>query len=83
MLELMPEAFDHFTNPNGVQIPAATLRARLPEALRAAKEYEQCEQRHPRHEATRALLRCIRDFVRLCADKEKETGTPCTIWANY
>ncbi len=79
---LLPEAFNA---PNcEAAIPAATLRTRLPETLRIARE-RQRRVYHcgPRHEDTRLVCKSFTEFVRLCEAKERETGEPCRISASY
>jgi hypothetical protein len=81
---LVPEAFDHETNPDGAPIPAKTLRERLPDALAAAmRRQELVYNEGPEHETTRAVLQSFSDFVELCERKERETGQPCSIVASY
>ncbi len=81
---LVPEAFDRKRHPDGARIPAAELRARLPETLRAAEEREEKIYQHGRfHAETRQVRQSLRRFVELCERKERETGEPCTIIASY
>ena len=78
---LVPEAFD---DPNGAPIKAATMRERLPETLRTAIERQTKIYNEPAgSEETRLILKSFIDFVDLCARKERERGSPCTISASY
>jgi len=81
---LVPEAFDPEANPDGVLIPAKTLRERLPDTLAAATHRQQLVYNEgPEHETTRIALQSFSDFVELCERKERETGEPCSIVASY
>ena len=81
---LVPEAFDHETNPDGAPIPAKTLRQRLSNTLAAAtRRQELVYNEGPGHENTRVVLQSFSDFVELCERKERETGQPCSIVASY
>jgi hypothetical protein len=75
---LVAEAFDH----GGAAIPAATLQARLPEVLAAAEAREREVYDVTDAEAIERVLKSYRDFVALCARKERETGEPCLIIAS-
>lgn len=77
----VPEAFD--ASGQAVPVPAATLRARLPDTLQTAIERERDIYGNP-HDSneTLAVLKSFRDFVELCERKERESGEPCTIVAS-
>ena len=75
---LVPEAFEQ----DVADIPAATLKKRLPEALAAAERRER-ELYKGSSADVAAVLKSYRDFVALCARKEAETGKPCRIIASY
>jgi hypothetical protein len=64
-------------------IPAATLRERLPEALRFAeiREREIYHETDPKE--IEAVLDSYRAFVALCERAERETGHPVKIIASY
>ena len=80
---LVPEAI-HAEDADGVSIPVATLRERLPEALRVAREQQRLVYNEPADsKKTEAVLQSLRDFVALCERKEQETGEPCSILAVY
>ncbi len=80
---LVPEAFED-TSPDGVPIPAATLRQRLPETLATATTRQRVVYDEPADsEDTRLVLKSFSDFVELCERKEEESGEPCTILASY
>ncbi len=75
---LCPEAFE----TGQAQIPAATLRERLPTTLalaekRARKLYK------AKHAEVEETKQSFRDFVDLCERKEQETGEPVTILASF
>ena len=77
---LMPEVFEH---EDGVAIPAATLRERLPETLRLAAERERTVYRNRRSGYRSRRSKQYRDFVKLCENIEAKTGTPPTIFASW
>lgn len=95
---LVPEAFDHKepngfehdcmaagckeTDCQGVQISAATLRARLPAALDAAIERERTVY-HNDVTATDEGPRAFTGFVELAERKEAELGVPVRVYASY
>jgi hypothetical protein len=64
-------------------IPDATLRGRLPEALRLTgiREREIYHETDPKE--IEAVLDSFRAFVALCERVERETGHPVTILASY
>lgn len=65
------------------QIPAAVLKARLPETIKLVTERErQLYGETDRSEVQRVIASFI-DFVQLCERKEQETGEPVTIIASY
>ena len=76
--------WEAFRRPEGkAQIPAAVLKARLPETIKLVTERE--EQLYgvtDRSEIERVIANYI-DFVQLCERKEAETGEPVTIIASY
>jgi hypothetical protein len=79
---LVPEAFS--AGRDGVQIPAAAMRERLPEALaavraRALYRWGECPQVG---DYIAEVSKNFCDFVALCERKEKEHGVPCTIRAD-
>jgi hypothetical protein len=76
---LVPEAFE-----NGrAEIPATTLRARLPEALAAAEKRERTLYHETDDTEIECILQSYRDFVALCERKERVTGRPCLIVASF
>src|SRR5580765_3801213 len=77
---LCREAFE--SRSVAAQIPAATLKERLPKALRLAEEHERGRGGHRLEDYTERLLERYRGFVALCEEKEKETGEPVKIIVN-
>jgi hypothetical protein len=77
---LVPEAFEA---PDGVQIYAAVLRERLPEALRLAEERQHIVYGATTAEEIEPTLQSYRDFVELCERVERETGAPVTVVASW
>jgi hypothetical protein len=80
---LVPEAF--LAGRDGVQIPAAAMRERLPEALAAVRAralYRWGEQGAIAGGNIAEVSKNFCDFVTLCERKEKDHGVPCTITAN-
>jgi len=77
---LVPEAFEY---PDGVCIPAARLRERLPETLRLAEKRERELYGGATTEDIEPVLRSYTAFVELCERKEAETGEPVTIIASF
>ena len=75
----LPEAFEK----DGARIKAATLRDRLPEALRTAEQREREIYGETDAAAIERTLKSFRDFVELCERKECETGRPCLILASW
>jgi hypothetical protein len=76
---LVPEAFER-----EAEIPAARLRARLDEVLRAAmKRQVQVYIRDAENEDAKTAMQSFIDFVELCERKELETGKPCRITAHF
>lgn len=83
---LLPEGFkDDLTQEEyeaGIPIPAAVLRARLPETLltaaqRSEKVYgEKLDENDP-------VLRAFIEFVELAERKEAETGEPARVRVSY
>jgi hypothetical protein len=78
---LCKEAFESETSE--AQIPAAVLRARLPEALILAEARQRTVYSETDTAAIAEVTRSFVDFVELCERKERETGTPVTIIASY
>lgn len=74
---LVPEAFA--AEQFGVPIPAATLRARLPETLRIAEVRIRRVYGVTDPNDVDKLLQEYRDFVELCGQIEQETGKPTTV----
>lgn len=66
---LVSEAFDY---PEGVAIPAAILRDRLPETVRLAAERERTVYGNSKTEDIALATRQYRAFVALCEKVEKE-----------
>ncbi|MBA0084838.1 MAG: hypothetical protein HRJ53_07575 [Acidobacteria bacterium Pan2503] len=63
-------------------IPAITLIERLPDAIKACIERHRVryqEEIGPDDPECKAFA----DFVRLAAEKEAQTGKPCTVYASY
>ncbi len=75
---LLPEAFEK----GEAEIPAATLKERLPKTLGIAAERAYLLYKE-RGEMLQITLQSFIDFVELCETKEKETGKPCNIIASY
>jgi hypothetical protein len=75
----VPEAFV----TGEARIAPATLRARLPEAIRLAAERERLVYRDPASEATRHTAENYTAFVELCEQVETLTGQPARIVARY
>jgi hypothetical protein len=76
-----PEAFDE-NKKCQAQIPAATLRKRLPETIKTVirRHKETYEEVIDKNDPT---CQSYKDFVELAKRKEKETGKPVTITASY
>ena len=79
---LVAEAFD---SPDAqAQIPAKTLRERLPETIRLAKKRMRVVyKRKGRIPDNDPVIQSFVDFVALCERKEQQTGEPVTIIASY
>lgn len=78
---LVPEAFR--AGDRAPKIPAATMRARLPDVFQTAIERERKVYANASDsDETLTVLKSFRDFVELCERKERETGEPCTILAS-
>lgn len=75
---LCAEAFEH----GQTQIPSALLRERLPHTLTLVAERERTLYKSSEQEIE-DVAQSYRDFVALCEQKEKETGEPVLIIANY
>ena len=65
------------------QIPAATLRQRLPEALRLGDYRERTVYAEVSSQAMRRVLQEYTAFVESCERLEGSTGEPVTIVASY
>jgi hypothetical protein len=76
---LVPEAFEK----GEADIPAATLRQRLPGVLDAARLREQRVYDETDPVKIERVLDSYRNFVALCERMERETGKPCRITASY
>jgi hypothetical protein len=76
---LVPEAFEE----HSVQIFADTLADRLPAVLVVAEARERNVYGVTDAKDIERVLKSYRDFVELCARKEKETGEPCLIIASW
>ena len=77
---LVPEAFE---SPEGVCLPARTLRERLPETLRLAELRERSIYGAKTSEQIEAMLRSFTAFVELCEQVEQTTGKPVRIIASW
>ena len=75
------EAFER--EDGTARIPSSVLRARLPHALRLAREREHVVYHETNEEEILKVLRSYADFVELCERKERKTGEPVTIVASY
>lgn len=78
---LVSEVFGNDTA--SAAIPAATLRARLPEALELAEERERTVYNETDPAAIADVKRSFIDFVELAEAKERASGAPCTVTASY
>jgi hypothetical protein len=76
---LVREAFD---SEEGVAIPAAILRERLPETLRLAATRERAIYKTAEENIDTEIDQ-YRQFVKLCEKVEEETGKPPTIIASW
>jgi hypothetical protein len=81
---LFPECWEDSkgNHPGEVEIPAATLRKRLPAAIKACIE----RARKVYHESVTAdspECKAFTDFVALAERKEKESGQPCRVYVSY
>lgn len=74
---------DNMETPGETQIPAKTLRERLPETLALAREREQVVYDVTDEYEIWLAQKSFVDFTKLCEAKEKETGEACTIYASY
>lgn len=72
-----------FLGNHRVRISAAKLQERLPATLAVAEQRERELYGVTDEAEIAAVLQSYRDFVALCARKEKETGEPCLIIADY
>ena len=76
---LVPEAFKY----GRTRIDADTLQKRLADTLHVAETREREVYGVTDAEDIDRVLKSYRDFVALCARKEKENGVPCLIIASY
>ena len=79
---LVPEAFEE-SAADGVPIPAARLRERLPQALQTAIERERQLYGDASASESSPPVKSFADFVALCERMEAETGAPCMIIASW
>lgn len=77
---LVKEAFE--SEKGECRIPAKILKKRLSETLKTVKEREIKLYKSNESDVVKVKKSFI-DFVKLCEKKEKETGKPCIIIANY
>jgi hypothetical protein len=75
--------YEAFLDGDGAFISAATLRERLPETLRLAKERERKVYGARPKAKMRATLQSFTDFVELCERMEKKTKKPVLIVARW
>jgi len=76
---LVPEAF-----VGEVEIPAASMRARLADVLRTVmRRQAQVYGRNANEEEAKVALKSFVDFVALCERKERATGKPCLITVRH
>jgi len=75
---LVPEAFND--RGDGIEIPAAVLRERLPRVLDVVKLRSLAVYGE---DAPADALQAFDDFVRLAEEKEAHCGRPCTVQASY
>lgn len=75
---LCAEAFEK----GQAEIPASVLRERLPQTLVLAEERARTLYKASDNQIEKAK-QSFRDFVSLCEEKERETGEPVTIVADY
>jgi hypothetical protein len=78
---LLREAFE--SKPPAARIPAEVLEERLPRTLELVEERERTIYEETDEAAIERVKQSYRDFVALCAEKEKETGWPTLIHASY
>lgn len=88
---LVPECFDEDRQQKrateddpimGIQIPAATMRERLPAALEAVGERARNVYKLDEDRVKEAQL-SFTQFVELAELKEAETGEPCWVYSSY
>lgn len=72
-----------FEQQGEAKIPAKVLRERLPEALKLVEQRERTIYKQTDQKKIDEVKKSFVDFVELCGRKEKETGEPCTIIANF
>ena len=74
-----------FASPDAqAEIPAKTLRERLPKTIRLAKKRMRVVyKRKGRIPDSDPVIQSFTDFVALCERKEQQTGKPVTITASY
>lgn len=80
---LAPECWQDEQPEDGVLIPAATLRARLPIVLETAKLRAEKVYNDNDEESIKETQQSFIDFVELAEKKEAETGEPCRVYASY
>lgn len=76
---LVAEAFA----TGSAEIDAAAMAERLPAVLEIAEQREREIYAVTDPADIAAVLQSYRDFVALCATKQRETGRPCRIVASY
>jgi hypothetical protein len=72
-----------FAQKGAAKIPAKLLRERLPRTLEIIEEREKRIYKQMREDQIDRIKKSFIDFVKLCELKEKKTGEPCTIVADY
>ncbi len=72
-----------FTKKGETKIAAKILRERLPKTLELIEERERRLYKEVRKKQIDMIKKSFIDFVKLCEQKEKETGESCTIVADY
>ena len=78
---LCAEAFDNM-DTGDAEIPARVLRERLPETLKLVAKRERTIYQLD-EKSIKQVKQRYRDFVELCERKERETGEPALISADY
>ena len=80
-MRLLREAFD--ADRQGVAISAVTLRERLPSVLEIVERWLTDPVDDEPEDKVRAFQKSLADFVDLCERRERETGEPVTIIADF